>query len=177
MKRAILLAIVLVGGAFYLGWFTFTTDSSGPNEHVNIVINKDKVHADEARAIEKLHSFEQQAQAQGQAAVQDETQAQNSPAARFERTARQALRQQPQSVSDYQMQQPQQQYQTAQPQYPGAQPQYPANPAQPQYQNQPAGYANEPAQGGVDPYELPQRSRPQRPAADTNSETFSRGFE
>lgn len=62
MKRAILLLVVVVGGAFYLGWFTFTTsnDPSGHTEHVNIEINKDKVHADEARAIEKLHSLENQ---------------------------------------------------------------------------------------------------------------------
>lgn len=66
MKRAILLLVVVVGGAFYLGWFTFTTDDSGQTEHVNIVIDKNKVHQDEARAIEKLHSFEQQAEAQGQ---------------------------------------------------------------------------------------------------------------
>ncbi|MGH7139085.1 MAG: hypothetical protein ACREHD_25340 [Pirellulales bacterium] len=66
MKRAILLLVVVVGGAFYLGWFTFTTDDSGQTEHVNIVIDKNKVHQDEARAIEKLHSFEQQAEAQKQ---------------------------------------------------------------------------------------------------------------
>jgi hypothetical protein len=64
MKRAILLLVALVGGAFYLGWFTFTTDSTGHTEHVNIEINKDKVHEDEARAIEKLHSYENQIEQQ-----------------------------------------------------------------------------------------------------------------
>lgn len=66
MKRAILLLVVVVGGAFYLGWFTFTTDDSGQTEHVNIVIDKNKVHQDEARAVEKLHSFEQQVETQNQ---------------------------------------------------------------------------------------------------------------
>lgn len=65
MKRAILLLVIVVGGAFYLGWFTFTTDTTGHTEHVNIEINKDKVHEDEARAIEKLHSFENQVEQQG----------------------------------------------------------------------------------------------------------------
>lgn len=64
MKRAILLLVVVVGGAFYLGWFTFTTDNGGQTEHVNIVINKDKVRQDEARALEKLHGYEQQVESQ-----------------------------------------------------------------------------------------------------------------
>lgn len=60
MKRAILLLVVVIGGAFYLGWFTFTTDNSGQTEHVNIVIDKNKIQQDEARALEKLHAYEQQ---------------------------------------------------------------------------------------------------------------------
>lgn len=60
MKRAILLLIVVVGGAFYLGWFTFTTDSSGPTEHVDIVIDKGKVEASEQQAIEGAKKFVQQ---------------------------------------------------------------------------------------------------------------------
>ncbi|HVA47222.1 MAG TPA: hypothetical protein VNH11_12715 [Pirellulales bacterium] len=69
MKRAILLLVVVVGGAFYLGWFTFTTsnDPTGHAEHVNILIDKDKVHEDEARALEKLHSFENQIQEKNRA--------------------------------------------------------------------------------------------------------------
>lgn len=66
MKRAILLLVVVVGGAFYLGWFTFTTDNSGQTEHVNIVIDKNKVRQDEARALEKLNSFEQQIETKNQ---------------------------------------------------------------------------------------------------------------
>ncbi len=71
MKRAILLLVVVVGGAFYLGWFTFTTsnDPTGHAEHVNILINKDKVHEDEARALEKLHSLENQVQEENRASA------------------------------------------------------------------------------------------------------------
>lgn len=72
MKRAILLLVVVVGGAFYLGWFTFTTDNSGQTEHVNIVIDKNKIQQDEARALEKLHAYEQQVEskaASGQSAA------------------------------------------------------------------------------------------------------------
>lgn len=64
MKRAILLLVVVVGGAFYLGWFTFTTDNSGQTEHVNIVIDKEKVRQDEGRALQKLHAYEQQVESQ-----------------------------------------------------------------------------------------------------------------
>ena len=60
MKRAILLLVVVVGGAFYLGWFTFTTDSSGPTEHVDIAIDKGKVEASEQQAIEGAKKLVQQ---------------------------------------------------------------------------------------------------------------------
>jgi hypothetical protein len=178
MKRLILLGVVVVGGAFYLGWFTFTTDSSGPSEHVNIVIDKDKVHADEARAVEKLRAFEQQVEVQGQNASQ------GMPPA--DRSARRAN--------------PAQQYDNTQPTGYDSQPAgyvnpptggYGAGPGGQRYEppagygGQPAGYgAQQPAQPapGPDPYELPEdESRPVarpavRPAGGGGSD-FSRGFE
>jgi hypothetical protein len=158
MKRAILLVVVLVGGAFYLGWFTFTTDSSGPTEHVNIAIDKDKVHADEARAIEKLHAYEQQIEAQSQNTSPEQ--------ARPDRAAFRPTTPAPQTVSPYG---------TAQPDGYGGQPAG--------YSTQPAGYPTQPVEApaaGPDPYELPEEPRPvarpaARPAAETDS--FSRGFE
>lgn len=60
MKRAILLLVVVVGGAFYLGWFTFTTESNGPTERVNIDFDKNKIQASEQQAIEGIKKFEQQ---------------------------------------------------------------------------------------------------------------------
>lgn len=156
MKRAILLLVVLVGGAFYLGWFTFTTDDSGQSEHVNIVIDKNKVHQDEARAIEKLHSLEQQAESQaGQAAV---------PAA--ERSARRPVNPQ-QAPAGYEPTQP-------------AGYQQPQgydfnNPSPPQ--SYPAGQYEPPATG-ADPYGVPQEPRAaSRPATPTAEDNFSRGFQ
>jgi hypothetical protein len=82
MKRAILLLVVVVGGAFYLGWFTFTTDNSGQTEHVNIVINKEKVQQDEARALDKLHAYEQQAESRAATAGQSSSSEQPTVARR-----------------------------------------------------------------------------------------------
>jgi hypothetical protein len=151
MKRAILLLVVLVGGAFYLGWFTFTTDDSGQSEHVNIVIDKNKVHADEARAIEKLHSFEQQAESQaGQAALSG-----------TDRSARRPVN--PPQATPYEVPQPAE-----------YQPEPAFNPAPPP--SYPTGQIEPPA-AGSDPYEVPAAPRPaSRPAAET-AESFSRGFQ
>lgn len=60
MKRAILLLVVVVGGAFYLGWFTFTTRGTGSSEQIDIVIDKNKVHEAEIEAFDKLNEYEQQ---------------------------------------------------------------------------------------------------------------------
>ncbi|HEX7379225.1 MAG TPA: hypothetical protein VF278_19035 [Pirellulales bacterium] len=86
MKRAILLLVVVVGGAFYLGWFTFTTDNSGESEHVNIVIDKNKIRQDEAKAVQRLHAYEQQVQAQGQAGQASGPAPENDSASPYETT-------------------------------------------------------------------------------------------
>ena len=77
MKKAILLLIVVVGGAFYLGWFTFSTSGTGSTEHVDVVIDKDKIHEDELKAFEKLNEYEQQLskQAEKNAAANTDTSA------------------------------------------------------------------------------------------------------
>ncbi|HEX5442818.1 MAG TPA: hypothetical protein VFW87_03270 [Pirellulales bacterium] len=77
MKKTILLLIVVVGGAFYLGWFTFTTNKSGNTEHVDIIFDKDKIHEDELKAFEKLNEYEQQLseQAEKNAATNTDTSA------------------------------------------------------------------------------------------------------
>jgi hypothetical protein len=154
MKRAILLLVVLVGGAFYLGWFTFTTDSTGQTEHVNIVINKDKVQQDEGRALQKLHSLEQQAEEQGR------TSAQGLPGA--DRSADRRMQTLPQPIAPYE-------------------PQQPGNVSN-ETRYQPAAgteYAPaEPAPQSVDPYETPQRPRSAgRPVTEGANENFSRGFQ
>ena len=150
MKRAILLLVVLVGGAFYLGWFTFTTDNVGKTEHVNIVINKDKIQQDEGRAVEKLHSLEQQAEEQARANEQ------TLPAADRSADRRMQTLQQPIAPFDPQS----------------------GNAAQDDIRlgtaTQPAGASTE----QVDPYELPARPRAaNRRAAEPGNESFSRGFQ
>lgn len=86
MKRAILLLLVVVGGAFYLGWFTFTTDNSGETEHVNIVIDKAKIRQDEAKALQRLHAYEQQVQSQGQTGQSSGPAPENDAAPAYETT-------------------------------------------------------------------------------------------
>lgn len=75
MKRAILLLVVVVGGAFYLGWFTFTTNGTGNTEHIDIAIDKTKVHDDELKAFDKLNEYEEQLrqQAEKKAAASNDT--------------------------------------------------------------------------------------------------------
>lgn len=151
MKRAILLLVVLVGGAFYLGWFTFTTDNAGHTEHVNIVINKDKIQQDEGRAVEKLHSLEQQAEEQAQ------TNGQALPAADRSADRRMQTLQQPIRPFD------------SQPPNAGTQDDIRLGTG-----TQPAGAASQ----EVDPYELPAKPRAaNRRAAETGNESFSRGFQ
>jgi hypothetical protein len=153
MKRAVLLLVVLVGGAFYLGWFTFTTDNTGQTEHVNIVINKDKVEQDEGRALQKLHSLEQQAEEQARA------NAQALPAT--DRSADRRMQTVPQPIAPFDSQQGDASSQNV----------YRPGPA--------SEYAPaEPAAQAVDPYETPQRTRAaSRPAAESANESFSRGFQ
>ncbi|HEV3339984.1 MAG TPA: hypothetical protein VG125_06495 [Pirellulales bacterium] len=160
MKRAILLLVVVVGGAFYLGWFTFTTDGTGPTEQVHIVINKDKVHQDEGRALEKLHEFEQQAEAQAQTGAAGTTNQPSVPAA--DRSADRRMRPSPQPISPYSPQQP-----NGLPVENGYQP-------LPQQEYAPA----QPAPQAVDPYELPERPRAaNRQGSEAAADSFSRGFQ
>jgi hypothetical protein len=140
MKRAILLLVVLVGGAFYLGWFTFTTDGTGAKEHVNIVIDKDKVHQDEARAVEKLQTLEQQIEARNASAPAELPTADRSADRRmqFAPGSRAAQPVAPQPIAPYE----------------------PEN----------LGGTVEPAPAGFDPYAIPEQPRrPARPAAESDS--------
>jgi hypothetical protein len=165
MKRAILLLVVVVGGAFYLGWFTFTTDGTGQNEQVHIVINKEKVHQDEGRALQKLHELEQQAEAQAQAGAAGATSQQpalpQGPAP-ADRSADRRMRKSPQPISS-------------------DAPQQPAGvPVENGYQPLPQqGYAPaQPLPQATDPYEVPERPRAaNRQGAGAAEENFSRGFQ
>jgi hypothetical protein len=160
MKRAILLLVVFVGGAFYLGWFTFTTDGTGQNEQVHIVINKDKVRQDEGRALQELHSIERQAEAQAQTNAAATT---NQPAAPApDRSADRRMRAAPQPIAPYA------------PQQPGGAPVENGYQPLPQQQYAPA----QPGAQGVDPYELPEQPRAtNRQTTEEAADSFSRGFQ
>jgi hypothetical protein len=55
MKKTIFVLALLVGAAYYLHWFNFTTEGTGSNEHVNITFDKAKIAEDEAKAVRVLH--------------------------------------------------------------------------------------------------------------------------
>lgn len=64
MKKTILLLALIAGGGYYLHWYTFTTETVGNSEHVNVVIDKNKIKQDEEQALEKLHGMQGQAESQ-----------------------------------------------------------------------------------------------------------------
>jgi hypothetical protein len=62
MKKTILLLAVLVGLAYYLHWFSFTTEGTGPTEHINITFDKTKIEQDEGTALRVLKDEERRIQ-------------------------------------------------------------------------------------------------------------------
>lgn len=81
MKRTILLLALLIGGAFYLGWFTLSTTQNGTTEHVNIEFDTRKIKQDEARALEALHQTEQQINTRNAQQIQADSGSTSSTAA------------------------------------------------------------------------------------------------
>jgi hypothetical protein len=58
MKRLFLVLILLAGATvglgFYLGWFTLTTQTAADGkQNVTVTVDKDKIKADEHKAIDK----------------------------------------------------------------------------------------------------------------------------
>ncbi|HUY88198.1 MAG TPA: hypothetical protein VMV10_05665 [Pirellulales bacterium] len=64
MKKTILLLALVAGGGYYLHWYTFTTETVGNSEHVDVVIDKNKIKQDEEQAVEKLRGVQGQAEGQ-----------------------------------------------------------------------------------------------------------------
>jgi hypothetical protein len=50
-----LLVVVVLGVGFYLGWFSFSTDSTNQKTNFNITVDKDKIREDAEKAKEKVH--------------------------------------------------------------------------------------------------------------------------
>jgi hypothetical protein len=58
MFLAVLLLIGIVGVGFYRGWFQLSTDTANPRPSATITVDKDKIHADEQQAKEKIRDLE-----------------------------------------------------------------------------------------------------------------------
>ena len=52
-----LLLVCVVGLGFYRGWFWLSTNSSDQKPSATITVDKDKIHADEKLAKEKVQGF------------------------------------------------------------------------------------------------------------------------
>jgi hypothetical protein len=55
-----LLLVGIAGLGFYQGWFRISTDGTGQESSATITVDKDKIHADEEMAKEKMHGLGQQ---------------------------------------------------------------------------------------------------------------------
>jgi len=55
----VLLMVAVAGLGFYRGWFRLSTDSADPKPSATITVDKDKFHADEEKAKEKVQGLEQ----------------------------------------------------------------------------------------------------------------------
>jgi uncharacterized protein (UPF0333 family) len=58
---AVLLLAVIVCVGFYQGWFHVSSSSVGDTSSATISVDKDKIHADEQKAKDKVSSFGQKA--------------------------------------------------------------------------------------------------------------------
>jgi hypothetical protein len=50
----VVLAVIVLGVGYYLGWFQFSTASGGGKAGISMEVDKDKIKADEEKAQEKL---------------------------------------------------------------------------------------------------------------------------
>ena len=62
MFVVVLLLVGIVGVGFYRGWFHFSTNSTDQGSSATITVNKDKLHADEQKAKDKLQGLGKEAQ-------------------------------------------------------------------------------------------------------------------
>lgn len=53
----VLLLVGIAGLGFYRGWFHLSTNNTGPKPSATITVDKDKIHADEEEAREKLQEL------------------------------------------------------------------------------------------------------------------------
>jgi predicted negative regulator of RcsB-dependent stress response len=53
----VVLAVVVIGVGFYLGWFHVTSEQTGERTHTTLTVDQDKIREDEERAKSKLQDF------------------------------------------------------------------------------------------------------------------------
>jgi hypothetical protein len=65
MKALLVVVVLLLAGiaglGFYRGWFHLSTDSTDHKSNATITVDKDKLHADEEIAKEKVRELEHKA--------------------------------------------------------------------------------------------------------------------
>ena len=61
MKSLLIVLVLVVAGVaglgFYQGWLHFASGTTGNKGHIELTVDKDKLHADEKKAQEKLQSI------------------------------------------------------------------------------------------------------------------------
>jgi len=59
MNRFLFILVLIVVGVgclgFYLGWFHIGSDSSDGKTHITLTVDKNKIKADENKALDKVH--------------------------------------------------------------------------------------------------------------------------
>jgi predicted negative regulator of RcsB-dependent stress response len=61
MFVVVLLLVGIVGVGFYQGWFQVSTNNTDQKPSATVTVDKDKIHADEQKAKEKMEGFGQEA--------------------------------------------------------------------------------------------------------------------
>ncbi len=62
MKKLLAVIVLLLAGVavgFYRGWFNFSTNGTDEKPGATVTVDKDKIHADEKKAKEKLQGLGQ----------------------------------------------------------------------------------------------------------------------
>jgi hypothetical protein len=61
MKTLFVVVVLLLAGVvalgFYRGWFQLSTDTANQRPNATIVVDKDKIHADEQKAKDEVQGF------------------------------------------------------------------------------------------------------------------------
>lgn len=61
MSRFVMVLVLIAAGflglGFYLKWFHVGSDTADDRVHVTVTVDKDKMHKDEDKAVEKMHDL------------------------------------------------------------------------------------------------------------------------